>query len=74
MKTTRTRNFTAAAQGGVTAGVAAANVGIGAVKSYLSSMGQMTTHSAEQAMAYLSELFFKQGWIDPDKVIRAERP
>jgi len=51
---------------------AAANVGIGAVKSYRSAMGQMTARSAEQAVAYLSELFFKQWWIEPDKVIRPE--
>ncbi len=63
----------AAAQGGVTAGMAAANVGVGAVKSYRSAMGQMTSRSAEQAVAYLSEFFFIQGWIAPDKVIRAER-
>ena len=63
----------AAAQGGVTAGMAAANVGVGAVKSYRSAMGQMTARSAEQAVAYLSEFFSKQGWIVPDKVIRAER-
>lgn len=54
--------------------VAAANVGIGAVKSYRSAMGQMTTRSAEQAVTCLSECFFKQGWIYPDKVIRAEWP
>ncbi len=64
----------AAAQGGVTAGVAAANVGVSGVKSYRSAMGQMTARSADQAVAYLSEFFFIQGWIAPDKVIRAERP
>ena len=63
----------AAAQGGVTAGMAAANVGVGAVKSYRSAIGQMTARSAEQAVAYLSEFFSKQGWIAPDKVIHAER-
>ena len=63
----------AAAQGGVTAGMAAANVGVGAVKGYRSAMGQMTARSVEQAVAYLSEFFFNQGWIAPDKVIRADR-
>ncbi len=64
----------AAAQGGVTAGMAAANVGVGGIKSYRSAMGQMTSRSADQAVAYLSEFFFIQGWIAQDKVIRAERP
>lgn len=54
--------------------VAAANVCVSGIKSYRSAMGQMTARSAEQAVAYLSEFFFKQGWIAPDKVIRAERP
>ena len=64
----------AAAQGGMTAGMAAANVGVSGIKSYRSAMGQMTSRSAEQAVAYLSEFFFKQGWIAPDKVIRADKP
>jgi len=63
----------AAAQGGVTGGVAAANVAKSGVTTYRSAMGEMTARSAEQAVAYLSEFFFIQGWIPQDKVIRAER-
>jgi hypothetical protein len=37
-------------------------------------MGQMTSRSADQAVAYLSEFFFIQGWIPQDKVIRSDRP
>ena len=35
----------------LTAGVAAANVGVSGIKSYRSAMGQMTARSAEQAVA-----------------------
>ena len=63
----------AAAAGGMTAGVAAANVGVSAVKSYRSAMGQMTSRSAEQAVAYMSEYFGRQGWIPPDKVTYGKR-
>jgi hypothetical protein len=63
----------AAASGGMTAGVAAANVGISGVKSYRSAMGQMTSRSAEQAVAYMSEFFGRQGWIATDKVTYGKR-
>ncbi len=58
----------AAAQGGVTAGMAAANVAMGGVKAYRSDIERMAGRSADQAVAYLSEYFAKQGWISPDKV------
>jgi len=64
----------AAAQGGMTAGVAAANVGIGGVKAYRSAMGQMTSRSADQAVNYMSEYFGQQGWIPSDKVKKGDRP
>ena len=51
----------------------AVTLGVTGIKSNRSAMGQMTARSAEQAVAYLSEFFFNQGWIAPDKVIRAER-
>jgi hypothetical protein len=63
----------AAAQGTVTAGVAGANVAKSGVTTYRSAMGQMTARSAEQAVTYLSEFFFIQGWIPQDKMIKAER-
>lgn len=50
------------------------STGVDVGKSYRSAMGQITARSTEQAVAYLSEFFFRQGWIDPDKVIRADRP
>jgi len=58
----------AAASGGVTAGAAAANLGIGAVKGYRSQVDEMTGRSADQAVAYLSQFFAKQGWIPTEKV------
>jgi hypothetical protein len=64
----------AAASGGLTVGVAAANIGVGAIKGYRSAMGQMTSRSAEQAVDFLSEYFFRHGWIRPGKVTHADRP
>ena len=64
----------AAAAGGLTVGVAAANIGMGAIKSYRSAMGQMTSRSADQAVNFLSEYFFQRGWIRPGKVTHADRP
>jgi hypothetical protein len=58
----------AAAQGGVTAGMAAANVAAGGVKAYRTAMGPMASRTADQAAAYLGKFFAGQGWISPDKV------
>ncbi len=58
----------AVVQGGVTAGMAATSAGAGAVKEYHSELERMASHSADQAVAYLSEFFVKQGWIRPDQV------
>jgi hypothetical protein len=63
----------AAAQGGATAGMAAANVAVGGVKAYRSAIEQMAANSGEQAAAYLSEYFGKQGWISPDQVKKAKQ-
>ncbi len=57
--------------GGVTAGMAATAAGTGAVKEYHSEIERMAAHSADQAVAYLSEFFAKQGWIRPDQVKKA---
>jgi uncharacterized membrane protein len=64
----------AAAAGGLTAGVAAANIGVGAIKGYRSAMGEMTSRSADQAVGFLSEFFGRHGWISADKVTHAARP
>jgi len=64
----------AAAAGGLTVGVAAANIGVGALKGYRSAMGQMTSRSVEQAVDFLSEYFGRHGWIRPGKVTHADRP
>jgi Domain of unknown function (DUF4410) len=63
----------AAASGGMTAGAAAANMGVSAVKGYRSQVEQMAGRSADQAVAYLSEFFAKQGWISQEKVKQAKR-
>lgn len=56
--------------GGVTAGSVVASAASGAVKEYHSEIERMAAHSADQAVAYLSEFFVKQGWIRPDQVKR----
>lgn len=61
----------AAASGGMTVGIAAANMGMGAAKGQRSQVEQMTARSAEQAVAYLSQYFAKQGWIPQEKVTHA---
>jgi hypothetical protein len=63
----------AAAQGGMTAGRAAVNMGVGAAKGRRSQVEQITTRSADQAVAYLSEFFARQGWIPQEKVRQAKQ-
>ncbi len=60
----------AAVAGGITAGGLAASAAAGTVKEYHSEIERMAGHSADQAVAYLSEFFAKQGWIRPDQVKR----
>lgn len=55
----------AAAQGGMTAGMAAANVAVGGVKAYRSAMGAMAGRTADKSAAYLSKFFVSEGWISP---------
>lgn len=62
----------AAASGGMTAGVAAANMAVSGVKGYRSQVEQMTARSADQAAAYLSQYFAQQGWIPQEKVKSAK--
>jgi hypothetical protein len=56
----------------MTAGVAAANVAASGVKGYRSQVEQMTSRSADQAVAYLSRYFANQGWIPQEKVKQAK--
>ena len=58
----------AAAQGGLTAGMAAANVAVGGVKAYRGAMGAMASRTADKAAAYLSKFFASEGWISPSQV------
>lgn len=58
----------AAAAGGLTAGVAAANMAVSGVKGYQSSVGPMASRSANQAADYLSQFFAQNGWISPNQV------
>ena len=55
----------AAATGGVTVGLAAANVAMTGAKAFRSQVAQMAGRSADKAAAYLSPLFAQQGWIAP---------
>lgn len=61
-----------AAAGAGAGAVVGANAAIGTGKSYRSSMENMTARSAEQAVAHLSEYFWRQGWIPRDKVIEVK--
>ena len=61
----------AVAQGGVTAGMVVANTAMSGVKTYNSDVERMTANSADQAVRYLSEFFFKQGWIRKEQVRKA---
>jgi hypothetical protein len=58
----------AAVQGGITAGALAGSAAAGTFKEYHSEVERMAAHSADQAVAYLSQFFAKQGWIRPDQV------
>ncbi len=58
----------AVVEGGVTAGMAAASAAEGTVKEYQSEVERMAAHSADQAVAYLSEFFAKQDWIRSDQI------
>ncbi len=62
----------AAASGGVTAGTAVANMAVSGVKGYRSQVDEMTARSADQAVAYLSQYFAKQGWIPQEKATQAK--
>lgn len=62
----------AAATGGVSAGMAVANAGVTGVRTYRSTTEAAAGRTADQAVAYLSEFFFKQGWISSDRVRAAE--
>ena len=55
---------------GIRAGTIAASAAEGALKEYYSEVERMAAHSADQAVAYLSEFFAKQDWIRPDQVKR----
>lgn len=58
----------AAAQGAVTAGMAAVNVAASGVKAYRSAMGPMANRDADKTAAYLSQFFATEGWISPSQV------
>ena len=57
--------------GGVTVVGAIGTAAVGGVKTYRSAVARLAAKSAEQATAYLSEYFGKQGWISPDRVTKA---
>ena len=63
----------AAAQGGVTAGMAVASAASAGVKTYKSDVARMAASSGDQVVRYLSEFFAKQGWIRPDQVRKARK-
>ncbi len=62
----------AAAQGGATAGMVAANAGVGGAKSYSSTVTFLSNKTAEQISNYMSQYFAQQGWISPDQARKAK--
>jgi hypothetical protein len=58
-------------QGGVSAGMVAANAAVSGVKIYKSDVARMAAASGDQVARYLSEFFAKQGWIRQDQVRKA---
>lgn len=58
-------------QGGVSAGMVAANATVSGVKTYKSDVARMAAASGDQVARYLSEFFAKQGWIRQDQVRKA---
>ncbi|MGE5218258.1 MAG: DUF4410 domain-containing protein [Chloroflexota bacterium] len=63
----------AVAQGGITAGMVAANATVSGVKNYKSDVARMAAASGDQVARYLSEFFAEQGWIRADQVRKARR-
>jgi hypothetical protein len=61
----------AVVQGGVSAGMVAANAAVSGVKIYKSDVARMAAASGDQVARYLSEFFAKQGWIRQDQVRKA---
>ena len=61
----------AAAQGGVSAGMAATSATVSGVRGYNSEVARMAASSGDQVARYLSEFFAKQGWIRADQVRKA---
>jgi Domain of unknown function (DUF4410) len=61
----------AVAQGGVTAGMVAANAAVSSVKTYKSDVARMAAAGGDQMVRYLSEFFAQQGWICADQVRKA---
>jgi hypothetical protein len=62
----------AAAQGGLTAATVGASAGLGAAKTYRSSMDFLADNTADQIYNYMTEYFAGQGWISPDQAKEAK--
>ena len=63
----------AVATGGVGAAAVAGEAAVSGIRAHRSATAQMAGRSADQAAAYLSELFAKEGWIAADKAKHAKR-
>jgi uncharacterized protein DUF4410 len=60
-----TMGIGAAAQGGVTAGMTAANVAVGGAKAYGSQVEVLASDTADKAAAFIADFARRQGWIAP---------
>jgi hypothetical protein len=55
----------AAAQGGMTAGMTAANVAVGGAKAYGSQVEVLASDTADKVAAFIADFARRQGWIAP---------
>jgi len=62
----------AAAQGGATAGMAAANVALGGVKAYRSETAQLADRSGQKAAAFIAKFAVNENWITEDQAQSVE--
>jgi uncharacterized protein DUF4410 len=62
----------AAAQGGMTAGVAAANVAVSGVKTYRSETAQLAGRAGNKAAGFIARFAANEGWITKEQAQNAE--
>lgn len=61
----------AAAQGGATVAMGAANAGVAGVKGYRGMVSRLASDTADQISGYLAQYFKQQGWITAEQASQA---